>query len=156
MNSQRLSMEFVGGISPLPAHSFSFSMNSPLVFSRIGGRRWGRRKKRTSPRRGETCQKHKQAQRSASAWAQTEPSRGPGCAQQARSPPAVPESSHSRLWVDGKGLHFLMPVPLKHPVLTPPPTWHSEQADVLQMFSQRLMCASGPVHPFERGPSVKE
>ena len=39
MNSQQLSMEFVGGISPpFPAHSFSCYMNSPLVFSRIG---WG-------------------------------------------------------------------------------------------------------------------
>ena len=39
MNSQRLSMEFVGGISPpFPAHSFSCYMNSLLFFSRFG---WG-------------------------------------------------------------------------------------------------------------------
>lgn len=152
MNSQWLSMEFVGGISPLPAHSFSFSMNSPLVFSRIGGRRWGRRKKRTSPRRGETCQstnKRRGAERPplpASAWAQTEPSRGPGCAQQARltsGPPHQPQTA-AVPGFGSMGKDFISwPQCLWNtPVLTPPPTcWHSEQADVSQLFSQHLMGA---------------
>lgn len=37
MNSQWLSMGFAGG-TPLPFRSFSSCMNSPLVFSGIGGR----------------------------------------------------------------------------------------------------------------------
>lgn len=64
MNSQWLSMESAGGISSLPAHSFSFYMNSPLVFSRIGGRRWGKKAEEDpSSERGDMS-KHKRAQRS--------------------------------------------------------------------------------------------